>query len=159
MASGVDRGARTMDLREAFYSDYKTALKAGEKLKVSTLRLVLAECKNAEIAKKAPLSQEEVIAVLSREARKRREAIGEFTRGGRTDLVDKESIELSIIEAYLPDKVSEEEIRRMAEEVVRELGASSQKDLGKVMSELMPRLKGRADGGQVNLMVRQMLQG
>lgn len=148
-----------MDMIEAFYSDYKTALKGGDKLKVSTLRLVLAECKNAEIAKKAPLTRDEVVTVLAREARKRKEAIGEFARGGRTDLVEKESAELAIIEAYLPQKVSEEELRRMAEDVIRELGASSTKDLGKVMSQLMPRLKGRADGGQVNLMVRRMLQG
>lgn len=148
-----------MDLMEMFYSDYKTALKAGDKLKVSTLRLVLSECKNAEIARKAPLGHEEIIAVLTREARKRKEAIDGFTRGGRTDLADKESTELSIIEAYLPKRLSEEELRRMAEDVVRGLGASSPKDLGEVMSELMPRLKGRADGGQVNLMVRRMLQG
>ena len=147
-----------MDLKEQLNSDYKESLKAREKLKVSTIRLMLSEIKYAEIAKRDELSEEELLGVISREARKRKESIEEFAKGGRQDLVDKEKYELSVIEAYLPQQLSEQEVRRMIEGAITEVGASSPGDLGKVMSTLMPRLKGKADGKQVNQIVREMLQ-
>ena len=147
-----------MELMERLKADYIKAMKAGEKLRVSTLRMILSEAKNAEIAKRGELSEEELMSVIYREARKRKEAIEEFGKGGRQDLVDKESFELSVIEDYLPRQLSAEEVRRMAEEAIREVGAASAADLGKVMGTLMPRLKGKTDGKKVNQMVREMLQ-
>lgn len=160
MAAGVEPGKvmRRMDLKEKLSADYKEALKAGEKLRVSTIRLILAEIKNAEIAKREDLSDEELLAVVSREARKRKEAIEEFEKGGRVDLVEKETSELAMIEAYLPEQLSDGDVRSMAEEAIKEVGATSPGDLGKVMVKLMPRLKGKADGKKVNQMVREMLQ-
>jgi uncharacterized protein len=147
-----------MDLKEKLSADYKEAMKARDKLRVSTIRLILAEVKNAEIAKRGELDEEELGAVIAREARRRREAIEEFGKGGRQDLVDKETYELSVIEAYLPQQLSPDEVRSLAEEAIREVGAGSPADIGKVMGKLMPQLKGRADGKQVNQMVREMLQ-
>lgn len=152
------RGRWKMDLKERLVADSREALKAGEKLRLSTIRLILAEVQNAEIASRGGLGDDEILEVVSRQARKRKEAIVEFARGGRQDLVDKEKHELSIIEVYLPEQLSEEEVRGMAEEVIREVGAVSPGDLGKVMGKLMPALKGKADGRQVNQMVREMLQ-
>jgi uncharacterized protein len=148
-----------MDLKERLTGDYRQAMKDGDKLKVSTIRLVLAEIKNAEIAKRAELDEDELLSVVSREARKRRESIEEFGKGGRQDLVDKEERELEMIEAYMPEQLSEDEVRRTVEQAIADVGATSASDLGKVMGVLMPRLKGKADGKKVNQMVRELLQG
>ncbi|HEY5532041.1 MAG TPA: GatB/YqeY domain-containing protein [Candidatus Anoxymicrobiaceae bacterium] len=147
-----------MELKDRIDSECKTALKSGEKIKVSTLRMILAEVKNAEIAKRGDLSEEELLAVVAREARKRKESIEEFGRGGREDLVAKESEELAIIQAYLPEQMSDGEVRSIVEETIKEVGATSSGDLGKVMGKLMPKIKGKADGKKVNQMVREMLQ-
>ncbi len=147
-----------MELKDRIDSECKTALKSGEKIKVSTLRMILAEVKNAEIAKRGDLSEEELLAVVAREARKRKEAIEEFGKGGREDLVAKESEELAIIQAYLPEQMSDGEVRSIVEETIKEVGATSSGDLGKVMGKLMPKIKGKADGKKVNQMVREMLQ-
>lgn len=148
-----------MDIKEKLGAEYKAAMKAGEKLKISTVRILISEIRNAEIAKRGELTDEEILEVVSREARKRREAIEEFGKAGRQDLVEREERELSVIKEYMPEQLSPEEVRRMAEEAVREVGATSPGDMGKVMGKLMPRLKGKADGRQVNQMVREMLQG
>jgi len=147
-----------MELKDRIDSECKTALKSGEKIKVSTLRMILAEVKNAEIAKRGDLSEEELLAVVAREARKRKEAIEEFGKGGREDLVAKESDELAIIQVYLPEQMSDGEVRSIVEETIKEVGATSSGDLGKVMGKLMPKIKGKADGKKVNQMVREMLQ-
>ncbi len=147
-----------MDLKAKLTEDTKAALKAGDKLRLSTLRMVLSEIKNAEIAKREELDDEELAAVMAREARKRREAIAEFEKGGREDLVEKETRELSILQAYLPEQMSEEEIRDVVSETIAELGATSASDMGRVMGIIMPRVKGKADGKLVNKLVREMLQ-
>jgi uncharacterized protein YqeY len=148
-----------MDLKERVSEDLKKAMKSGEKLKVSTLRLLLSEIKNAEIAKRGELDEGEALAVAAREARKRRESIEEFARGGRQDLVDKESAELEILTAFLPEQMPEDELRGLIARAIDEAGAESPKDLGKVMSVLMPRVKGKADGKVVNRLVRESLGG
>lgn len=146
-----------MSLKETLGEDSKNALRSGEKLKLSTIRMVLAEIRNAEIAKREDLTDEEVLQVVSREARKRKEAIDEFAKGGRQDLVDKETYELSVLEAYLPEQMSDEEVRQIVSQTIEEVGASSPSDLGKVMSAVMPRVKGQADGKKINQLVREML--
>ncbi len=146
-----------MNTKERLRLEMKESLKAGDKLRLSTIRMMLSEMGNAEIAKRDELSEEEMLAVVSREAKRRKEAIEEYGKAGRQDLVDKESFEYSIIESYLPRQLEEAEIRRIIEEAVEETGTSSPGDLGKVMSVVMPRLKGKADGKKVNLMAREIL--
>jgi len=147
-----------MDLKETLTDNYKQAMKDRDKLKVSTIRMVLAGVKNEEIAKRGELTEEEFLTVLAREARKRKESIEEFGKGGRLDLVEKEERELSIIESYLPEQLSEDEVRDIIDRTIQEVGATSAGDLGKVMGKLMPLLKGKTDGKKVNQMVRERLQ-
>jgi uncharacterized protein YqeY len=146
-----------MDLQERLRKDLGQSMKAGEKIKVSTIRMVISEIKNAEIAKRGELDDDELLSVLAREAKKRKEAIEEFKKGRRQDLVDRETEELGIIEDYLPEQLSANELQQIINETINEVGASSPGDMGKVMGHVMPKLKGRADGKLVNKIVREML--
>ncbi len=146
-----------MSLLEAIESDLKAAMKASDRLKVATLRMVKASLKNREIDKGAPLTDDDVIGVLSTLAKQRRESITEFERGGRKDLAEREREELAVIQGYLPEQLSEEEIKELVLQAIKETGASSPRDVGKVMKCLMPKVKGRADGRVVNQMVREQL--
>lgn len=147
-----------MTLMEKVEEDSRNALREGQKLKLSTLRMLLAELKNAQIAKRGELTEEEELQVAAREARKRKEAIEGFARGGRQDLVDRETEELKVLEAYLPQQMDEDEVARVVADTIREVGASSPSDLGRVMSAVMPKVKGKADGKKVNRLVREALQ-
>ncbi len=146
-----------MGLKESITSDLKQAMLARDKGRTSTLRLLIAAIRNAEIEKRRELSEDELIEVVNREVRKRKEAIAEFEKGDRPDLVDKEKKELEILKDYLPEQIPVEELRKMIGKLIDETGASSEKDLGKVMSKIMPIVKGRADGKMVNQLVREML--
>lgn len=146
-----------MSLKERLSSELKDSLKSRERLKVSTLRLVISAMKNKEIEKRGALSEEEVIDLLLCLAKQRKESIEAFRKGKRQDLVDKETEELKIIETYLPQQLTAEEIKERITEAIAETGASSAKEIGKVMKVLMPKLKGRADGRSVNEMVRELL--
>lgn len=147
-----------MILRERVSLDMREALKAGDKIRLSTLRLLLSEMKNAEIAKRKELDDEGVLEVVSREVRKRRESIAEFEKAGRDDLSSKERIEAQILEAYLPPQLSQEELAAIVDKALRESGAVSLKEMGKVMALIMPQIKGRAEGKTVNEMVRKALE-
>lgn len=147
-----------MDLEERLIGDMKAAMKAGAKLKVSTVRMIMSEIKNAEIAKRDLLSNEETLDVVAREAKKRKEAIAEFEKGGRADLVEKETAELAYIQEYLPEQLSTEDVGRIIRETIEEVGAKGPGDLGAVMSKIMPSFKGRADGKTVNAEVRRALE-
>lgn len=146
-----------MSLKERLSSELKDSLKSGERLKVSVIRLAMAVLKNKEIEKRSALSEEEIIDVLVSLSKQGKESIEEFKRGGRQDLVDKETEELRIIETYLPRQLTLEEIKEKIREAIIETGASSAKDIGKVMKVLMPNVKGRADGKLVNEMVKKLL--
>ena len=148
-----------MSLRERLSEDLKSAMKTGETLKVSVIRLALSEVRNTEIAKGHALSDEEGLEVLARESRKRRESVEQFEKAGRADLVDKESAELRILAEYLPEQLSEAEIAGIAQEVISELQATSKADKGKVMAALVPKTRGRADGKLVSQVVDRMLDG
>jgi hypothetical protein len=148
-----------MTLKEQFTEEMKQSMKSGDKLRLSTVRLLLSEIKNAEIRQKGDLTDEETLGIVAKEVRRRKEAIEGFEKGGRQDLVDKETLELGILQGYLPDQLSEEELRRIIKETIEEVGAASPADLGKVMGSLMPRVKGKADGKLVNQLTREMLQG
>jgi uncharacterized protein len=135
------------------------AMKSGDKIQVSELRMLISELKNKKIADGVKeLDDEKVISVIQKIARKHKESIAQFKQGNRNDLVDKESEELAVLEEYLPEQLSEEEIEKIVSEVIQEVGATSPKDMGKLMSALMPRLKGCADGRVVNEIVKKKLK-
>ncbi len=145
-------------LKEKIQSDLKNAMKARNAVKVRTLRMVIAAVKNFEVDKMGDATDEEVVEVIQKEAKKRREAMEEYEKAGRRDLVESEREELEVLMGYLPKQMSEEEIRSLALEIIRELGASSPNDFGKVMKVIMPRVKGRANGKIVNRIVRELLE-
>ncbi|MBI5198840.1 MAG: GatB/YqeY domain-containing protein [Nitrospirae bacterium] len=146
-----------MSLKERLSSELKDSLKSGDRLKLSTIRLIMASLKNREIEKRGSLSEEEIIDLLVSLSKQRKESIEEFKKGGRQDLVDKETEELKIIESYLPQQLTPEEIKKIIGETITETGASGPKDIGKVMKVLMPKVKGRVDGKLVNEMVKELL--
>lgn len=146
-----------MGLQEQLLNDMKQAMKSGDSAVVDTLRILRSELNNARIAKGEELSEEEMIEVLARDAKRRKESIEAFEKGERTDLVAQEKRALEITSAYLPEPLSEDALKAVIEEVVGQTGAESMKDMGKVMGALMPRVKGRADGRLVQEMVKAFL--
>jgi hypothetical protein len=148
-----------MTLKERLIEDVKAAMKARDELRVSVLRLARASLQNAEVAKNAELDDAGVVEVLEREAKKRRESIEEFNKAGRADLADKEQRELEILQGYLPQPMSEDELRAVIQQCIMEAGATSPKETGTVMKVLMPKIRGRADGKVANQIVQQMLGG
>lgn len=148
-----------MGLKDRLTSDMKQSMKSKDKVRLGTIRMALSEIRYAEIAARGELTEEELLAVVAHEAKRRREAIEEFEKGGRADLVERETAELEVLKGYLPEQMSVDELRRIIEETVEEAGATSAGDLGKVMGILMPRIKGRADGKLANRLAREMLEG
>lgn len=146
-----------MGLKEQLQADLKAAMKAGDQTKRNTVRLLLSAIRNAEIEKGGELSEQELIALLQKQAKQRRESLEHYRAAGREDLVREEEAELAIIESYLPQMLTEEEIRREALAQIEAVGASSLRDLGKVMGPLMAKLRGRADGAVVQRIVRELL--
>ncbi len=137
----------------------KAALKAREEGKetLGVIRLARAALQNATIDKRRPLSEDETVEVLAREVRQRRDAAEEYTRLGRPDVAERFGREIAIIEKYLPRPLSDEDLRRIITEAIRETGATSRRDLGKVMGKVMPQTRGRADGRKVNELVQELL--
>lgn len=144
-------------LVESIRSDMTEAMRGGEVLRRDTLRLMIAALDNARIASGRELNDEDAIVALQREAKQRRESIEEYRKGDRGDLVEAEEQELLIIQTYLPEELSEEELRSIVQEVIIEVGASELDDLGSVMGPVMQRVRGRADGRQANAIVRELL--
>ena len=132
-------------------------MKTKDEIRTRTLRLIISSIKTLEVEKMTEATDDDVFRVLSKECRKRVEAIEAYKKGGREDLVNEEQRELEIIKSYMPKQLSEEELKEIVKNVVGETGSSSIKDLGRVMKVLMPRVKGRADGKTVNNIVRQIL--
>jgi hypothetical protein len=124
---------------------------------VSAIRLSLAEIKNAVIDKRRPLEDNEVVNILRSGVKKRQESIEMFTRGGRQDLVDKETAELKVIERFLPAGLSAAELEALVDAAIAESGAASMKEIGKVMKAVLPKVAGRADGAEINKLVRAKL--
>lgn len=147
-----------MNLKERLAQDLKQALKERDERRKSTIRLVRAAIKNAEIDRGRGLKDDEVLGVIAKEAKKRRESIAEFAKGGRQDLVDHEEAELQILLEYLPRQMTREEIVAMAQQVIEEVGATGPAQMGEVMRRLMPQLKGRADGKVVSQVVAGLLK-
>jgi len=146
-------------LKDRIADDMRAAMKERDQVRVSTLRMLMAAVKNAEVqgAQARELSDAEVLDVVGREAKRRKEAIEAYSGAGRTDLVDKETAELGVLQGYLPEALSDEELARLVDEVIAETGASTPRQMGDVMKVLMPKVRGRADGAAVSAMVKQKL--
>ncbi|MCK4856843.1 MAG: GatB/YqeY domain-containing protein [candidate division Zixibacteria bacterium] len=148
-----------MSLLDTLNSDLKKAIKSRNSDTAELIRSLKSDIKYKEIEKKEPLIEEEIIAVLSSAAKKRREAIEQFQAGGRDDLVQRETRQLDLIINYLPKQMSDDEISEMVQAAIEETGAATPADLGKVMKVLMPRIKGRADGSKIRQIVFARLSG
>jgi hypothetical protein len=146
------------DLKQRFEQDLRSALKSRDAVRVSTLRLLIAAIRNKEIEKKKTFGDSEVLEVVSAQAKSRKESIAEFQKGGRADLVAKEEAELMVLETYLPQALSESELRTLVQGTLQSVGAKGPQDLGRVMAALMPQIKGRADGKQAQQLVQKLLQ-
>jgi len=146
-----------MGLSDKVGQDLLAAMKAGESLKLSVVRLLRTRLKETQIEKRRELSDEEFYKVVMSEVAKRREAIELFEKGGRPDLASRELNEIAILETYLPPKLTEDEIKTIVSEAIKESGATQPGDLGKVMKLVMPKVTGRAEGSLVSRIVKDLL--
>lgn len=150
-----------MSLAERLRADLNQATKAGDKTRVSTIRLLISSINNAQIAKgkDSPLDEGDILTVIQKQARQHRESIDAFAKGNRGDLVAKEEAELKVLLEYLPQQMSKDEIAATVRKVIEEVGARGPTDKGKVMSKVMAQLKGKAQGAEVNAVVSELLAG
>lgn len=137
--------------------DLKNAQLARDEIKISTLRLLLSEIRNGEIAKGNQLTDEDVILIIQREVKKRKEAAAGFRQGEREESAQKEELEAKVLETYLPDQLSNEELTKLVDEAINEVGANSVQDMGKVMGVVMGKVGVRSDGGTVSALVKEKL--
>jgi len=144
-------------LKQKLTDDLKQAMRSGDKLRCSVIRLLMAAIKNTEIAQQATLADADILGVIAKEVRQRHESIDAFKLGDRQDLMTKEEAELAILNEYLPQQMSREEIITAARQVIEEVGAVGLSDKGKVMPNLIAQLKGRADGREINAVVTELL--
>jgi len=144
-------------LQKRLADDLKSAMKSGDTVKRDTLRMLISSVNNAGIAKQADLTDADVLGVISKEVKRHVESIDAFKKGNRPDLVSKEEAEMAVLQAYLPRQMSREEIAAAAREVITAVGAKGPGDKGKVMQQLMPKLKGKADGKDINEVVTGLL--
>ena len=147
-----------MNLKESLQSDMKEALKARNSLTLNTIRGLISEIKNQEIDLRRELDDDEIISLVSTQIKKRKEAAALFDKGGRSDLSEKESQEMVVLQKYLPEQVSEGDLKNRIKEVILELGIVDIKDLGKVKRTVIPEYKGRADNGQIKNLVAERLK-
>jgi len=153
-----------MSLREQLANDLKEAMRARDEIRKRTIRSVIAAIKQAETqldseGQRLSLDDEDVLAILAKQAKQRQESITEYRKGGREDLVAEEQAELEILEVYLPQQLERDEIEAEARQAIKEVGATGRQDMGMVMRLLMGRLRGRADGKIVNQVVTELLTG
>ena len=148
---------RKTNLKQKLTDDLKQAMRDGDKVKRSALRLLMAAINNAEIARRAPLEDTDILGIITKEVRQRRESIEAFKQGNRQDLVAQEEAELAILQEYLPQQMTREEVAEAARRVIEEVGALGPGDKGKVMPKLIAQLKGRADGQEINAVVSELL--
>ncbi len=146
-----------MRLQEQISADMVAALKAGESDKVAVLRLLITAMKNEQIKVGAELSDEQAMKVLASQAKQRKDSITAYEAAGRQDLVDQEASELPFIEAYLPEQMGDDELEKLVQEAIDQVGATSPADMGKVMGAAMGKVKGQADGGRVSAAVKRLL--
>ena len=149
-----------MSIKDQLTADMKQAMKDREagKLRLSVIRMVRANIKNVEINDKKELTDDEVLAVLMKEVKMRQDSVEEFQKAGRDELVAQAKEEIAILKKYLPEALSDDELKAIVAEVIAAVGATSPKDMGKVMPAVMAKTKGRADGKRINVMVRELLK-
>ena len=149
-----------MTLQEKIQNDIAEAMRSKDSLRLSVLRMMKTAVKNKEIEKMKPLEEPEVLAVFNMLVKQRKDSIDQFRKGGREELAQKEEAEIKIIEEYLPAAASEEDVRSAIQEAIRESGATSMKDMGKVMAATKAKLAGKTiDGGRVSQLVKEQLSG
>ncbi|WP_105619832.1 GatB/YqeY domain-containing protein [Vallitalea okinawensis] len=146
-----------MSLKAKLMDDLKTAMKEKDTVKKSTVTLVRSAIKQVEVDTREELNDEQVIEIIARQVKQRRDAIEEFKKGDRQDLVEQSEKELAILMEYLPQQLTEDEVQEIVKAVVEETGASSMKEMGKVMPKVIARTKGRADGKLVSQFVKEAL--
>lgn len=146
------------ELKERLLEDMKQAMRNKDKKELSVIRMARAAIKNKEIQNQKELDDDEVIEVLAGQVKQLRESIEDFKKGKRDDAVEEAETEIKILERYLPEQMSKEEIEELVDEIIEETGASDMSDMGTVMKTIMPRIKGSADGSEVNEIVREKLQ-
>jgi uncharacterized protein YqeY len=146
-----------MALKERITEDMKSAMRAGDKDRLATIRMALAAIKQREVDERITLDDPQVLAVLEKMIKQRREAIAQFESGGRADLVAKETAEIAVLQGYLPTPFSDAEIDALIGEAIAATGAASIKDMGKVMAAVRPKAQGRADMGAVSARIKQRL--
>jgi len=144
-------------IKQKLTDDLKQAIRDRDKLKSSAIRLLMAAIKNAEIAKQGALDEADILGIIAKDIKKHKESIEAFKQGDRQDLVAQEEAELAILKEYLPEQISRDEIIAAARKVIDEVGAQGPGDKGKVMGKLMPQLKGKADGREINAVVTELL--
>ena len=149
--------AQPSPLQQKLTDDLKQAMKGGDTLKRSVIRLLMAAIKNAEIAKQKALDDSDILGVIAKEIRQRKESIEAFKQGNRPELAANEEAEMAVLEAYMPAQMSRDEIVAEAQQVIKEVGAESIRDKGKVMPQLIAKLKGKADGREINEVVTELL--
>ena len=153
-----NQGSNVSMLKQKLADDLKQTLRSEDRLRRSVIRLVMAAIKNAEIARQTALDDDaDILGIIAKEARQRRESIEAFKQGNRPDLVAQEEAELAVLNEYLPQQMSREEIIQAARRVIEEVGAQGPSDKGKVMPKLIAQLKGRADGREINAVVTELL--
>ena len=148
-----------MALKDRITEDMKTAMRAGEKERLGTIRLILSAVKQREVDERIALDDSQVLAAIEKMIKQRKEAITQFEAGGRADLVAKETAEIAILQAYLPAQMSDAEIDALIAEAIASTGAASIKDMGKVMGAVKAKAQGRADMGAVSARIKQKLSG
>lgn len=148
-----------MGIKNQLEQALKDAMRANDAVRKSTLRVALTAIKEAEIQKMGKLEDPAILAILQKEVRSRQEALAEAETAKRQDLIDNAKAEMKVVEEYLPKGLSEKELEEIVQAAIAEVGASTPADMGKVMKAVLPKVQGRADGGQVSQLVRSKLQG
>lgn len=146
-----------MSLLERLEQDMKQAMKDKDKFRLSVIRMIRSAIKNKEISEQRVPDEGEVLDILNREVKQRKDSLQDFEKAGREDLVEQVQKEIEVIMGYLPKQLSEEEVEALVKQTIQDVGASSKADMGKVMGALMPKIKGRADGKTVNQIVQKHL--
>jgi hypothetical protein len=144
-------------MKDQLMSDLKEAMKAKDTVRKSTITMLRSQIKQYEVDNRADINEEQIIDIIAKQVKQKHAAIEEFEKAERTDLVDEAKREIEVLMAYLPKQLTEEEIRAIVAQVVSEVGATSQKDMGKVMGALAPKTKGKADNKLVSQIVRELL--
>ena len=144
-------------LKQRIQEEMKTAMKAGEKRRLGTIRLLLAAIKQREVDERIELDDTQILAVLDKMVKQRRDSIEQFEKAGRTELAEQEQFEIGVLQEYLPEALSDDEIAALIDQAITSTGASSIRDMGKLMGQLKPKLQGRADMGAVSTLIREKL--